>query len=124
LREARFRQTNLKNAYLESADLTQANFYGAKMWSVNLAGAKLLQTHFTNADLSEANLFGATIQRTGFDQAILDSAVVDNYEWLARLPSVGQDSVRGLNYLISNYIVDSVQTNLRVQYLLLSKRKE
>jgi len=124
LREARFRQTNLKNAYLESADLTQANFYGAKMWSVNLAGAKLRQTHFTNADLSEANLFGASIQRTSFEQAILDSAVVDNATWIARLPAIGQDSVRGLNYLISNYLVDSVQTNLRVQYLLLKKRKD
>ena len=121
LREARFRQSNLTNAYFESADLSQANFYGATMRGSNLAGAKLQRTHFTNADLSGSNLFGATLQRTGFDQAILDSTVVGEYEWIARLPATGQDSIRGLNYLTTHYKVDSVQTKLRVQYMLLRK---
>lgn len=124
LKEARFRQANLTNAYFESADLSQANFYGAKMRSANLAGAKLQQTHFTKADLSEANLFGATILRTGFDQVILDSAVVSNFEWIAQLPITGQDSIRGINYLITKYKVDSVLTNSRIQYLLIPKVKE
>ncbi|MBC7776342.1 MAG: pentapeptide repeat-containing protein [Phycisphaerae bacterium] len=124
LREARFRQSIMINAYLESADLTQASFYEAKMRSANLAGAMLRQTHFTKADLSAANLFGTTVLRTGFDEAILDSVQVNSYEWLAKLPTTGQDSIRGMNYLISNYKVDSVRTNLRVQYLLLKKGKE
>ena len=124
LREARFRQSNLTNAYFESADLRQANFYEANMRHSNLAGAKLQQAHFTKADLSKANFFGATVLRTGFDQAILDSVMVDNYDWIAQLPAIGQDSVRGLHYLISNYKVDSVKTELRIQYLLLRTRKE
>ncbi|MFN0037280.1 MAG: pentapeptide repeat-containing protein [Saprospiraceae bacterium] len=124
LRESRFRQSTLTKAYLESADLSQANLYGATMRGANLAGAKLQQTHFTNADLSGANLYGASILRTGFNQAILDSAIVGQYDWLARLPALGQDSVRGTNYLISNYKVDSVQRELGVMYLLLRKGKE
>jgi uncharacterized protein YjbI with pentapeptide repeats len=123
VREARFRQANLTNAYFESADLTQANFYGAKMRSANFAGAKLRQTHFTNADLSAANLFGATLIRTGLDQTVLDSVVVDNYNWLAQLPTGSQDSIRGLNHVLSNYRVDSVQTVMRVQFMLLRKGK-
>lgn len=121
LSEARFRQANLSNAYFESADLSQANFYGAKMRSANFAGAKLRQTHFTNADLSAANFFGATLIRTGLDQALLDSAVVDNYQWLAQLPTGSQDSIRGLKHVLSNYRVDSVQTLMRMQYMLLRK---
>ncbi len=124
LREARFRQSILKNAYLESADLTQASFYEANMRSANLAGAILRQTHFTKADLSGANLFGATVIRTGFEEAILDSVAVNSFDWLARLPITGQDSIRGMNYLMSNFKVDSVRTKLRVQYLLLRKIKE
>jgi len=123
LQEARFRQTLLTNAYFESADLSQANFYGAKMRSANLSGSKLQRTHFTNADLSEANLMGATILRTGFDQTILDSTVVDSMDWLSNLPVVGQDSVRGLNYLIYNYKVDSIRSHSRIRFLLLRKEK-
>lgn len=124
LREARFRQSLMNNAYLESADLTQASFYEANMRSANLAGAILRQTHFTKADLSGANLFGATVIRTGFEEAILDSVAVNSFDWLARLPITGQDSIRGMNYLMSNFKVDSVRTKLRVQYLLLRKIKE
>ena len=124
LREARFRQSNLTNAYLESADLAQANFYEAKMKGANLAGAKLQQTHFTKANLSDANLFGATILRTGFDQAMLDSAQVGNFDWLSTLPALGQDSIRGMNYLLSHYKVDSVRANSRVRYLLLPLEKK
>jgi uncharacterized protein YjbI with pentapeptide repeats len=124
LREARFRQSILKNAYLESADLTQASFYEANMRSANLAGAMLRQTHFTKADLSGANLFGATVLRTGFEEAILDSVAVNSFDWLARLPTTGQDSIRGMNYLMSRYKVDSSHTNSRIQYLLISKAKE
>jgi len=122
LREARFRQTDLHDAYLESADLTQANFYGAKMWSANLAGAKLRKTHFTNANLAEANLFGAVIQQTRFEQTILDSAVVDRSDWLERLDAEGPDSIRGHNYLITTYKVDSLMLSSRVRYRLLRKR--
>lgn len=118
LKEARFRQTILTNAYLESADLTQANLYSARMHSANLSGAKLRQAHFTLADLSDANFFGAIIFRTGFDQANLDSAKVGEYDWISRLPTMGQDSVRGLKYLMETYQVDSVRTEHRTQYLL------
>jgi uncharacterized protein YjbI with pentapeptide repeats len=121
LQEARFRQSLLSNTYFESADLSQANFYGAKMRSANLSGAKLQRTHFTSADLSEANLMGATILRTGFDQTILDSTVVDGMDWLSKLPVVGQDSVRGLHYLTSNYKVDSIRAHSRIRFLLLRK---
>lgn len=124
LKEARFRQAILTNAYLESADLTQANLYGASMRSANLSGAKLRQAHFTNANLSEANFFGATILRTGFDQAILDSAIVGEFDWITRLPAIGQDSVRGLKYVTDTYQMDSVQTQLRTKYLLTRKRKK
>lgn len=118
LKEARFRQAIMTNAYLESADLTQANLYGASMRSANLSGAKLRQAHFTNADLSEANFFGATIIRTGFDQSNLDSVKVGEYDWIAQLSAMGQDSVRGLKYLMETYQVDSVRTEHRTQYLL------
>lgn len=121
LRESRFRQSILTRAYLESADLSQANFYGANLRGANLATAKLHQTHFTNADLSGANLSGATFPRARFEQAVLDSASVSEFDWLARLPTLGQDSLRGTNYLISTYKVDSVETNLGVMYLLLKK---
>lgn len=124
LKEARFRQAIMTNAYLESADLTQANLYGASMRSANLSGAKLRQAHFTQADLSEANFFGAVILRTGFDQATLDSAKVGEYDWIAQLPAMGQDSVRGLKYLMETYQVDSVRTQLRTQYLLHRKQKQ
>lgn len=79
----------------------------------NLAGAKLQHAHFTNADLSFANLFGATLMRTGFNQNILDSAVVGSYNWLEQLSLTGQDSIRGINYLMTHYKVDSVQRNRR-----------
>lgn len=121
LQEARLRQTLLTNAYFESADLSQANFYGAKMRSANLSGAKLQRTHFTHADLSQATLMGATILRTGFDQTILDSTEVGKIDWLESLPLLGQDSIRGLQYLISTYGVDTVHEHSRIQYLLLRK---
>lgn len=124
LQGARFRQALLTNAYFESADLSQANFYGAKMHSVNLAGAKLRQTHFTHADLSGANLYGSTLNRTGLDQVNLDSALVDDSQWLSKLPSEGLDSIRGLQYMLSSYRVDSVQTAMRVQYMLRKKEKQ
>ncbi|MFN0215990.1 MAG: pentapeptide repeat-containing protein [Saprospiraceae bacterium] len=121
LQEARFRQSNLTNAYFESANLKQANFYGANMRDANLAGTLLQQTHFTKADLTKANLFGASVLRTGFNQAVLDSAIVNNYDWIGQLPAIDKDSIRGLNYLISNYRVDSVQTILGRRFLLLKK---
>ena len=89
----------------------------------NLAGAKLQHAHFSNADLSFANLFGATLLQTGFNQTILDSAVVGNYQWLNQLSATGQDSIRGINYLMTHYKVDSVQRNRRYQFLLLKKGK-
>ena len=121
LKEARFRQSILTNAYFESADLTQANFYGASMQSANLAGAKLRQTHFTHADLSGANFFGANMIKTGLEQARLDSAVVETKEWLQTLSEAGQDSIKGLNYVLSNYKVDSVRIASRIQFMLLKK---
>ncbi len=121
LKEARFRQSILTNAYFESADLTQANFYGAAMQSANLSGAKLRQAHFTHADLSGANFFGANMIKTGLEQARLDSAVVGNKDWLQALSQAGQDSIKGLNYVLFNYKVDSVQIASRIQFMLLKK---
>lgn len=121
LKEARFRQSKLTKAYLESADLTQANLYGAQLKGANLAGARLQQTHFTNADLSGANLSGAQISRARFEQSLVDSAIVNEYDWLSRLPLMGPDSIRGSSYLISQYRVDSVQTKFGYLYLLLKK---
>ena len=121
LREARFRESKMTNTYLESADLTQANLYGANMRGANLGGAKLQQTHFTQANLTGANLLGATLLRTGFNQAILDSAQVGDMDWISQLPAVGQDSIRGLNYLSTHYRVDSVQTPIRTKFMLIKK---
>ncbi|MDX1911741.1 MAG: pentapeptide repeat-containing protein [Saprospiraceae bacterium] len=121
LREARFRQTLLPKAYLESADLTQANLYGADLRGANLATARLQQTHFTQADLRLANLSGATLQRARFEQALLDSASVGEFDWLERLPALGQDSVRGAQYLRNTYKIDSVETKLGYLYLLLKR---
>jgi uncharacterized protein YjbI with pentapeptide repeats len=123
LREARFRQTMLQKAYLESANLTQANLYGADLRGASLATATLHQTHFTQADLRLANLSGALLQRARFEQALLDSASVSEFDWLERLETMGQDSVRGAGYLRSTYRVDSVETRLGVLYLLLAKPK-
>ena len=94
------------------------------MRSANLSGAKLQRTHFTHADLSQATLMGATILRTGYDQTILDSTEVGKIDWLESLPLLGQDSIRGLQYLISTYGVDTVHKHSRIQYLLLRKTRK
>ncbi|HLP94168.1 MAG TPA: pentapeptide repeat-containing protein [Saprospiraceae bacterium] len=121
LKDARLRQTNLQRAYLESADLSQANFYGAKLQDANLSGAKMTQTHFASALLSGADLSGAAILKARFEQAELDSVVVNEYDWISRLEAMGADTIRGLHYLQTHYRVDSVQTRLGYQYLLLKK---
>jgi uncharacterized protein YjbI with pentapeptide repeats len=124
LREARLRNSNLQRAYLESADLRRANLYGADLRRANLALAQLQQAHFSTADLRAANLSSAVFQRATLDQAQLDSAEVAEFDWLERLGSMGRDSIAGANYLIFNYKVDSVKTELGYLYVLLLKKNE
>jgi uncharacterized protein YjbI with pentapeptide repeats len=122
LKDARFRQSKLVSAYLESANLTQANFYGANLQEANLASAQLIQTHFTGADLSGADLSGAVFPRARFEQTVMDSVVVNEYDWLSRLPGMGADTIRGIPYLQSQYQVDSVQTRMGYLYMLLKRK--
>ena len=51
----------------------------------------------------------------------MDSAVVETKEWLQTLSEAGQDSIKGLNYVLSNYKVDSVRIASRIQFMLLKK---
>jgi hypothetical protein len=122
MKDARLRQTVLKRAYLESSDLSQANFYGAQLQDAHLAGSNMKQTHFTGADLSGANLSGAVFPRARFEQTKMDSVVVNEYDWLHRLDSMGADTIRGIRYLQTAYRVDSVRTSLGFEYLLVKQQ--
>jgi len=123
LRGSRFRQAKMRGVYLVSADLSQANFANADLYGANLTGANLRNAHFSNANLQKTNLAGADLRRVALRQAVLDSVIVSEFNWLDNLSTLDKDSIRGTNYLKTNYFVDSVQTQLGYFYMLL-KRKE
>ena len=57
---------DLTQAYLAGADLTNADFFGAKLTDADLAGANLTNADFYRATLTDADLTGATIAGARF----------------------------------------------------------
>ncbi|MBL7828570.1 MAG: pentapeptide repeat-containing protein [Saprospiraceae bacterium] len=121
MNHARLRNTKLKNAILESADLREANLFGADLSKANLNGADLRGAHFSKVNLSGADLSGARMGGSSFNETLLDSAVVIEYDWLNRLSTADKDSVAGRQWLLTQYRVDSVETNFGFQNLILKK---
>jgi hypothetical protein len=123
LREARLRNTKMKKTYLESANLRGANLSGADLWRANLTSADLRNARLGNTNLSNANLSHALLSEAAFDQAVFDSTRVAEFTWLESLSGMGADTLRGTNHLVTNYYIDSVETNLGWFYVLLRKKK-
>lgn len=123
LQDARLRNTKMKKTYLESANLSGANLSGADLWWANLNSANLYNARLSKANLSKANLGHAVLTKASFDQVIFDSTRVAEFTWLDSLSRMGADTLRGTNHLISNYYIDSVETNLGWLYVLLRKKK-
>lgn len=123
LRNTWFRNTHLNNANFVSADMNRANLIGADLSRANLSFADMQGAHLSSADLSAANLSGATLNKASLDRVTADSLIVAEFNWLDTLSRMGNDSVDGANYLISNYYVDSLETKLGWFYLLLRKGK-
>ena len=124
LREARLRNSKLNKAIIESANLSRANLSGADLRRATLISADLQSANFSNANLSGADISSALLRRAGFERTILDSTKVADFNWQAQIEGMGADSLRGTNYLISKYYVDSVQTKLGWYYMLLQKKNE
>lgn len=122
LTRARFRDADLHHAIFDGADLQGANFYQADLSEAKLNGADLRGAHFTKANLRFSDLSGAQIAGVSLEAALLDSAVVYEYNWLDLLPRAGRDSVQGASGLLQQYRVDSVQTNLGYLNMLLKKQ--
>lgn len=124
LRDARLRNTKMSKAYLESANLSGANLSGANLSRANFTSANLQNVRLTNANLSSANLSHTILRKAAFEQAVFDSTKVSEYSWLDSLNRMGKDTLRGTNHLVSNYYVDSVETNIGWFYVLLRKKNE
>lgn len=122
LRDARLRNTTLRKAYLESANLSSTNLSGADLRRANLSSANLSKARLSGTNLSGANLSHTIFAKAAFDQALFDSTIVAEYTWLDSLSRMGADTLRGTRHLVSNYYMDSVETNLGWFYLL--RRKE
>lgn len=118
LKDARLRGARMANAYFESANLKDANFYQANLNHAKLNAANLQNAHFSQANLHHADLSGAVLSKARFDGAILDSTLVNEYDWLGRIAKMDKDSIRGTAYLLARYRVDSVQTSLGYLYML------
>jgi uncharacterized protein YjbI with pentapeptide repeats len=121
--EARLRACDLQKAHFESADLRDANLYDANLQGAKLNGADLRNTHFNKSNLKGAELSGAKLPKASFEAAQLDSLVVNEIDWIARLQQLGRDSVQGQAYIAKNYRVDSIQTGFGYQYVLLPVSK-
>lgn len=86
LRSCNFMSANLRNAYLEGADLTGAWFMGSNLSNARLVGAdltKALLGHavLTNADLRGADLSSADLSKAVLIDADLRGADLDNIQW-------------------------------------------
>ncbi len=123
LRDARLRNTKMWRASMESANLRGANLSDADLWKANLTSVDLRDAHLNRVNLSGANLSHTVLHKAAFDQAVFDSAKVAEFTWLDSLSRMGKDTLRGTNHLVSNYYVDSVETNLGWFYVLLRKKK-
>lgn len=124
LHGARLRNTALHKANLVSANLGEANLSDADLRRANLSSADLSNARLNRTNLANANLSYAILTKAAFDLAVLDSARVAEFTWLDSLTRIGNDTLRGTNYLVSNYYMDSLETNLGWFYVLLQKKKE
>jgi uncharacterized protein YjbI with pentapeptide repeats len=138
------RSANLKNAFLDATELSQADLSHADLYGAILEGAILKRSNLSYADirhtslisvdmqeafLSWANLSGSPLPTMNLlgatlDNAILDSAIVKNENWLAENLTLGRDSIVGNAYIGRNYetVKDSRTTGI-LRYILLPKPK-
>lgn len=123
LSDARLRNTSMYNAYLGTATLTGANLSESNLSHANLSAADLSNSHLSKANFSHANMSMAVLANAAFDQAVFDSTIVGEYTWLDSLSRMAPDTLRGTNHLITNYYMDSVETNLGWFYMLMKKKK-
>jgi uncharacterized protein YjbI with pentapeptide repeats len=121
LQNARLREANLKSSYFDSADLRNANLYKAQLQGAKLNGAYLQNTHLSQTNLTKADLSAAVISQTNFENAILDSAIVLEINWLEKHGATQRDSVLGAKQLNASYRIDSVLTGFGYQFMLLKK---
>jgi uncharacterized protein YjbI with pentapeptide repeats len=123
LNGGRLRNTILRRANLVSANLSVANLSDADLQRANLSSAILTNVRLNRANLSFADLGYTVLSNAAFEQVVVDSTRVSEFTWLDSLSRMGSDTLRGTKFLISSYYIDSVQTNLGWQYLLLRKKE-
>lgn len=123
LRGARLRNTILHKANLVMANLSEANLSEADLRRANLSSANVRSAHLNRANLTNANLSYAILTKAAFDQVVFDSTRVAEYSWLDSLSRMGSDTLRGTSQLMSDYYIDSMETNLGWFYVLLRKQK-
>lgn len=123
LQGARLRNSILYKANLVYANLAQANLSDANLSRANLSSADIHGAHFYRTNLIHADLSYAVLNQAAFDEAVIDSARVAEFHWLDSLSRMGPDTLRGTNYLINNYYMDSVKTNFGWFYVLLPKNR-
>lgn len=137
LREADLSKANLNGARLLGADLNKTDLSGAilagaDLRKANLSETDLRETFITNVDFRGASLYGADLRgvdltdsdlrRSFLREALLDSAAVPNFGWLATTAGMPRDSIIGLQYLNDEYYLDSVQTEPGIfEYILLRR---
>lgn len=105
--EAVLRETNLKNAILQSSIFDSVNLKNAVMEEADLSYAS-----FNNADLKSAYLNGANLSNANFLNARLwgielQNAKVESPDWLKKLRD---SNVIGIEWLELNYVIDTEPT--------------
>ncbi|WP_188228923.1 pentapeptide repeat-containing protein [Aestuariibaculum sediminum] len=108
--------TILKDINLEGAVLTNSNFVNvdlsyailknASLQNIEFTDAQLKRVDFTHADLSYSDLRFAKVEGANFSQANLDHVRVDRMDWLQFVKTKAH--VKGADYLLENYKVDSL----------------
>lgn len=71
---ANFDHADLSNTYMEKSRLSEAFFSSANLSSANLKGADIRDTYLDNADLSDANLCKADLTGSILEDTTLDGA--------------------------------------------------
>ena len=89
LSQINLQQANINHANLQEANLSYANFQRSSLVKANLSAANLSRADFSNTDLSKANLTGANLYLTSFYQADLNLA---NLSLIILNPQSPQDS--------------------------------
>jgi len=111
----------LRNAVLSDIDLMDANLSGSDLMNVDLQRASLINANLSHADMDDINLtnanleganltgsflIGAQLKGANLTGAILDSVKVDRGDWLVYIKD--KLKLKGATELYENYKIDSV----------------